>query len=518
MPAVKLKLQPGFYRNGTDYMAAGRYMDGNLVRWHNDVIKSINGWQRRYESDGDELAPLWPDGAATEAARSCLVLSDLGLGVNVYVGTNKKIYAISDSNVVTDVTPASFITQPKDSTLNRGYGIFRYSFGKYGTPRPANQSDEANVFSWGFAEWGEWPIAVARGIATLPLYIKKTSDADFVAITDSPEGAFDAVVTDERFVMTFGNVSDPRLVQWSDQEDYEEWNEADISKQAGSRRLAGTGRLVAGVKTLNQILILGENDAFSCQYVGPPYVYGFTRIGDKCGIIGAEAVAVTATFAAWIGSKAFWIFDGTIQQLNCEVLDYYLRDRDNNQKSKTFAFSISDYSEVWWLYQSTSSPTNDVDSYIVYNHFKKIWYYGRINRTVAADNDPLEYNMMIAPNGVVYDHEVVGANFDGDIPFITTGPLELETGERLLGCSYVFPDEQLDGSVMMELNVRDMPKDAARYARQFDLTTLGAGTGISTTGIMGRDVRMKLYGSGENPNWMIGDFRVIPSGGALPKR
>lgn len=519
MATVKLKLPPGFYHNGTDYTAAGRYVDGNLVRWHNDVIKTINGWQKRYDLAANTPAPpLWSDGLATEAARSCIVLSNLSSGVDVYIGSNKKIYHISNSNVIADVTPAGFSPQPKDSTLNRGYGIFRYGFGKYGSPRPSAQGKQNPVFSWGFAEWGEWPIACARGIATYPLVIKKTTDVDFITIPNSPKGTFDVIVTDERFAMTFGKTTDQRLVEWSDQEDYLTWDPAIITKQTGNRRLAGTGRLVCGVKALGQILILGENDAFSCQYVGPPYVYGFNRVGDKCGVIGAEAVAVTQTFAAWIGAKSFWIFDGSVKQLPCDVLDYYLRDRDDNQKSKTHAFAVSDYSEVWWLYQSTSSETNDVDSYIVFNHAKNVWYYGRIDRTVGVDNDPLEYNMMISPYGYIYDHEVTGANYDGAVPYITTGPLETESGDRLMACSYVYPDEYADGSVLMELNVRDMPKDPVRFRRQFDISRIAPGVGISTQGIMGRDIRMKLYSAETNAQWMIGDFRISTPGGAGPRR
>lgn len=510
----KLRLPPGIYHNGTEYMAAGRYGDCNLIRWHNEIIKSISGWQRRYKEDGTPVSPLWGDGFATEAARSCLVLANTTLGIDLFIGTNKEIYQISSSNVITEVTPAGFTAQPKDSTLNRGYGVFRYGWGPYGTARPSSQSQRAAVFSWGFAEWGEWPIACARGVATAPLYIKTNLDTTFVPIANSPQGAFDVTVTDERFVMTFGKNSDPRLVEWSDQEDYTFWNPASITKQAGNRRLAGTGRLVAGIKTASEILILGENDAFTCQYVGPPYVYGFSRVGDKCGVIGPEAVVAAAGVVMWAGSKSFWIFDGTIKPLDCEVLDYYLMDRDPNQISKTFAFSISDYSEVWWLYQSSASPTGDVDKYLVYNYAMRVWYYGSIRRTIGADSNPLDYVMMVSADGVIFDHEMIGASHGGNYPYITTGPLELENGQRLLGVSYVYPDDYLDGSVMMDLMVRDMPKAPVRYSRTFDLTMINPENGVSTMGIMGRDVRMKLYGAvGGNPNWKVGNFRVDTLGG-----
>lgn len=510
---AKLKLPPGFYKNGTEYMSAGRYSDGDLIRWHNDTIVPINGWQIRVDFVTKlALPPLWGDGAATEAARSGIVLGDATSGVNTFIGSNKHIYHISNTNVVTDVTPAAFTTQPKHAGVAGGYGTFRYSYGKYGTPRPKQQGNLTNVFSWGFAEWGFWPLAVARGVGAKPVYVKKDTDADFVAVASSPVGALDIIVTDERFAMTLGSETDFRIVQWSDQEQYTVWTSA-INNQAGSYRLAGTGKLLCAVKLLNQILIVGENDAFSGRYVGPPYVYGFGRVGNNCGIIGPEAIAVTEQFAAWLGTLSFWIFDGTVKQLPCEVLDFYLKDHDQSQRSKTEAFTLADYSEIWWLYQSKAAAFKEPDSYIVFNYAKQVWYTGRISRTLGIGNNPLAYPLMVSPGGHVYDHEVPSAGRDSRIPFISTGPLELENGKRLLGLAYIYPDEQLDGDVLMELNVRDMPKMPVRYSRQFTLSSP-----TSTQGVMGRDIRMKLYGSGANPNWVIGDFRVEPLEVGTPRR
>lgn len=505
---AKLKLPPGFYKNGTPYSGAGRYIDGDLIRWYNDVIQPVGGWQRRYdEAAHADVAPLWSDGAATEAVRSGIVLGNATNGVNTFLGSNKKIYMVTNSNAVSNVTPAGFVAHPKDATQSRGYGMYRYGFGKYGTPRPASAGRIPNVFSWGFAEWGFWPIACARESNATKLFIKKDTDADFIPIATSPAGAFDVVVTDERFVMIVGSPTDFRSVTWSDREDYEDWTPT-VSNQAGSLRLAGIGKLVRIIKVLDQVLVLGENDAFAGKYVGPPYVYGFDRVGDNCGIIGPEAVAATDTFAVWIGSKSFWIFDGNVKQLPCEVLDFYIKDKSLAQRSKTVAFTSADHSEVWWLYQSNSSPTNEVDSYIVFNYLKNVWYTGRLDRTFGIDADPLYYSLMVSSNGALYDHEVEGAGFDGRVPFITSGPLETESGERVTAMSYVYPDEQADGDVMMELQCRDMPKDPVRHSMVYNLASVARGSPVSTTGIMGRDIRMRLFGSGNNPDWIIGDFRI----------
>lgn len=513
MTAVKLKLPPGLYKNGTEYQAAGRWLDCDLIRWRNDNIHPLQGWQMRFDPATNlDLAPLWGDGAATEAVRSGGAIADGVGGINMFFGSNKKIYMLTNSNVVQDVTPAGWVAPGKDASFLSGYGKFRYSFSLYGTPRPTPQGIPPNVFSWGFAEWGFWAIAVARGIAGAKLKIKRTTDGRFVDIANSPAGTFDCVVTDERFVMTVGNLSDYRRVQWSDQENFDLWVPA-IDNQAGGKTLAGIGKLVCCNKVLGNILIVGENDAFISSYVGPPYVYGFTRVGTRCGIIGPEAMCVTDTFAAWIGGKVFWMFDGTLRQLSCEVLDFYLTDHNVNQRSKTCGFTLSDFSECWWLYQSNESTTGEVDSYIVYNYAKKIWYRGRLDRTFGFDAESLIYPVMVSSSGYVYDHDVPGAGFEGRVPFIVSGPLELESGKKLLGMQYVYPDEQLDGDVRMELQCRGMPNSADFFARDFELLSP-----TSTHGIMGRDIRMKLYSAEINPSWRVGDFRVLPIVGSTPQR
>jgi hypothetical protein len=506
---LKLKLPPGFYANGTDYQAAGRWHTGDLIRWFNDHAKTIFGWQIRSDlANHLPLPPLWGDGTATEAARSAHAVQDGSGGVNAFVGTNKKIYMLTNTNVVSDVTPAGFVAKEKSASFQTGYGLFRYSYGKYGTPRPAGQGIPPNVFTWGFSNWGFWPIVCARDVAGEKLKVKRTSDATFVDIANSPAGTFDAVVTDERIVMTFGNQTDYRKVQWSARENFDVWTPA-IDNQAGGQTLAGGGKLLRGVKVLGQVLILSENDAFSARYVGPPYVYGFKSIGSRCGVIGPNAVSVTDKFAAWAGARSFWLYDGTLQQIPCDILDFYLDDHNKQQRSKTVALTISDYNEIWWLYQSNESVLNEPDSYIVYNYAQKIWYSGRIHRTTGFDADPLVYPFMVDAFGNIYDHEVEGASHDGaGTPYLASGPLELANGKRLFAVSYVYPDEQLRGNVKMDMECYDLPNDEGSnllHSMTFDLMAP-----TSTTGVMARDIRMKLYSSGVSPIWQVGDFRVVP--------
>ena len=56
MALLPLTLPPGVYRNGTDFQAAGRWLDSHLVRWIDNTIRPIGGWST-FSTD-DAAAPL----------------------------------------------------------------------------------------------------------------------------------------------------------------------------------------------------------------------------------------------------------------------------------------------------------------------------------------------------------------------------------------------------------------------------------------------------------------------------
>lgn len=500
---VKLRLPPGFYHNGTDYQAAGRWHRGNLMRWCDGGIKPINGWRRHIQTDNGNTVPqLWTD---NQAPRGGIVYNaGSSSSVNIVIGTNEAIYEVSEAGVITDVTPAGFIAKPLHAVTDSGYGAMAYGRFTYGTARPSIATRIQPIFTWGFSTWGFWPIACARGEG-YRIMIKKDTDARFVPIAASPIGAFDAVVTDERFLMTFGKFEDHLLIEWSDREDYADWVPVPTN-EAGFLRLNGSGRLMRGVVTCNRILVLGEAEAFVGQYVGPPYVYGFDRIADGCGLVAANAVAVTEQFAIWLGKRSFWIYDGSVRELPCEVFGYFFADVNQEQISKIWAGVQPDHSEIWFLYQSKDSATGEHDSYVIYNYALQIWYFGKLDRALHLFSGILRYPIMVTPDGYIYDHDLPSTFRGTDKAYIETGPLEGENGQRMMGFSYVYPDlEEFDDAMLMRLSVRDMPSLEERHAADYILLNP-----TSTMGIMGRAITMKLTETRNHPSWVVGDFRVEP--------
>ena len=66
MAFLPLQIPMGFKKNGTDYECAGRWLDGNLVRFHEGSLRPIGGWQIRISSAYSGVA------RSMHACRSCI--------------------------------------------------------------------------------------------------------------------------------------------------------------------------------------------------------------------------------------------------------------------------------------------------------------------------------------------------------------------------------------------------------------------------------------------------------------
>jgi hypothetical protein len=503
MPLIPIDLKPGVYKNGTAYSGKLRWADSNLVRWKDGAIRVIGGWERRQTSGGANIAALFAD-PTVEAPRNILSWTDNSGDKHVVIGTNKKLYHINTSGTKTDITPAGFTGGDKDSDLLVGYGTFVYGSGAYGTPRSSSGVLPTPVPTWDFALWGENLLAQFRGDGDLYEWVP--GDPAAVAITTAPEGMQDIIVTDERIVLGVGGTNTPRLVQWSASEDNTDWTPS-ATNQAGSLTLAGVGPLLAVTQIANEILILGQNEVYVGRYLGPPYVYGFDRVGDNNGLLSANSLITTARFAMWGAERNFWLYDGSLKKLESDIIDFFYDDLSDTEYSKTYGFTVRDFNEVWWVYQSKTSTTTEPDSYICYDYALNHWTKGKIDRTIGIDKSATSTPVMVSPTGIIYNHELEYAPIsDGITPYCETGPIELGQGDQQAYIDYLYPDEAVANSVTMTIKTKDMPNLTEQVFGPYTLA--------SPTPVRARGRQFALRFEGRDAGWKIGLMRAnVKSGG-----
>lgn len=278
---------------------------------------------------------------------------------------------------------------------------------------------EAPLVGWGAGQWGAGPWGVGTTSAsTIRLWSQQNFGQDLVfgpyggpiyywdaaagintraVRLDSLLGATDVPVVQNfvfvsdtsNFVLAFGCndygsiVQDPMLIRWSDQESARDWSPT-ATNQAGSVRLSHGSRIVTCVQTRQEIVVITDSSVYSLQYQGPPVVWGSQLLGDNISIVSQNSAVAASGRVYWMGVDKFYVYDGRVQTLRCDLRQYIYSDINLNQSLQFFCGTNEGFNEVWWFYCSANSSV--IDKYVVYNYGEDIWYYGTMNRTAWLDS------------------------------------------------------------------------------------------------------------------------------------
>lgn len=502
MARFPLALPPGVVRNGTIYQAKGRYYDANLVRWYGgNVLGPIGGWVERTTN------------TVTGAPRAALAWKDNSVVTWLAIGTHSKLYACDRAGDTYDITPDGFTSGSVDATAAIGYGMGDYGVGAFGTPRP-DTALVVDATQWSLDTWGEYLLGVSPDDGNI--YQWELDGGTPAAAVDNAPTCKALVVTPERFVFALGT-SDPRTVAWCDQEDNTTW-EAGETNQAGAFPLQTGGRLMCGRNVRGGTLLLTGIDVHIANYVGGVDVYGFTKLAEGCGAVSRQCAVEYDMMCAWMSPSGFWNYNGYVQQIPCDVLDYVFRDINVTQVSKIWGVLNSQFSEIEWRY--CSSTSNEIDRCVVWNYATGTWTIGRPARTCGVDRGIFTNPIMVDIDGYIYNHES-GYDYGGDTPYAETGPFELggwtgqgvtpgalaSSGFNVMHCTQLVPDDASVGDVNATFYGRLNP-DAEEST--YGPYTLTAKTDIR---FVSRVLRVRF--SGVNPvNWRVGapNLELMPGG------
>jgi hypothetical protein len=582
---VPLKVPPGVFRNGTQYQSAGRWYDSNLVRWFEQTLRPIGGWEKRLENETGTYLNIqvngvmrgshsWRDNAgnqwlaaggsknlyiikaskkpyditpyrdtgtltnafSTTSGSAVVVVADTAHGsntgdtVNFTNGTaiGSSGITLSGNYIITKIDVDSYTVTASgnaasteankgsadykyqinigyvDSQAQNGFGTWLYGQSTYGTPRPQfSATGIIPASTWALDNWGEYLLACRNDDGKIYEWTLNTANRAAI-VTNAPTGNSSILVTPERFVFALGAGGNPRKVQWCDQEDNTDWSPS-ATNQAGDFELSTSGKLICGERTRYGSLLLTTVDAHLATYQGPPYVYGFERIGFGCGVISAQASVSIDNGAVWMSDGVFYLFDGAIKPLQCDVSDYVFSDFNYGQAAKVAAVLNSEFFEVTWFYPSGGS--SECDRYVSWNFRENVWYFGTLARTTGVPAGVFQYPIMFDPSGYVYDHEV-GYSYDGAAPYAESGPVEFGNGDRIMVARQVLPDEKIQGQVNVTFKTRFAPEGVESTYGPYTISAQYTDVRFS-----GRQVSYKVTGV-ELGDWRVGNFRLEAVPGA----
>jgi hypothetical protein len=493
MTLIPLDIPAGFYRNGTDLEQSGRWRDGSLVRWRDNSLRPVGGWQERKAS------------FCTNVVRGMHTWEALNGTARLAGGSHSELVLMTGDGTLTDITPSDLATGREDAEVETGYGYGFYGRGYYGTPRQ-DLGNYSEATTWSLDNFGEDLIACHYDDGRILIWDTSAAPAAASALANAPTGNLGVVVTEERFIFALGAGGNPRKVQWCDFEDSTTWAPASTN-QAGDIELQTSGQIMQGIRTRGQTLIITDTDAHTARYTGPPFVYAFERVGTACGAVSRMSAVDTDAGAFWMGQRAFFRFDGNaVQEIKCDVFDYVFGDFNQAQQSKVWSFANGQFGEIWWFY--CSGDSTEIDRYVAYDYKEGHWLIGNLSRTSGVQRGVFRYPFMAGhdADSDIYEHEV-GLNVDSGAVFAETGPVSLGSGEQIGKVTQLIPDEKTQGDVDVTFKTRFYPNAAE--------TTHGPFTPSNPTSVRfsGRQMRMRVEGA-KLADWRVGNMRIdVKAGG-----
>jgi hypothetical protein len=338
-----------------------------------------------------------------------------------------------------------------------------------------------------------------------------------------------------RFVLAFGcndyGTADQNLmlIRWSDQESAVSWTPA-ATNQAGSLTLSHGSEIVGVAQVRQEILVWTDIALYSLQYLGPPIVWGSQMLADNVSLISDRAMITAGGVTYWMGEEKFYVYDGRVQTLPCDLRQYVFSDFNLNQAEQVFASTVERFNEVWWFYCSADNNTSSPDKYVVYNYLEKIWYYGTMDRTTWIDASIIsDFPIAAYGNQLLYQESGVDDNSTGTAAaiesYITSSEFDIDDGHNFSFVWRVLPDITFRGSTAgsptATLTLLPLQNSGSGYNNPASLG--GSDNGVITrsavvpveqfTGqvnirVRGRQMAMKIESDGVGVMWQLGSPRI----------
>jgi len=267
---------------------------------------------------------------------------------------------------------------------------------------------------------------------------------------------------------TRSNVLDPLLISWCDQENILEW-EPKSTNTAGNLRLSSGSQIIGGLRARQETLIWTDTALYSLQFIGAPLTFGVNLVNEGVGLIGPNAAVNSPAGVFWMDRKGFYVYNGSVQPVDCSVHSYVFDDINESQNFQFFGLLNRQFNEVGWFYNSSDSDLPD--RYVTYNYVDKVWSIGKLARTAWLD-EGVENNPRAAGEAsssyYIYDHET-GNDADGSPMtevYIESADFDIGEGENFQFVRRMIPDVNFTGTggsgqqINTVLKTRNYPGDS----------------------------------------------------------
>ena len=503
MARTALEIAPGFAIDDTVYGAEGLWRDGSLIRFWRGKPQTVGGWQK------------FTDTAMSGICRGVLSWTDTSGVLNIGMGTHTNLYAWTGGGLY-DITPTGLAAGSVDGSVGSGFGSGTFGSSTWGGGTAAEYWPR----TWSLDNFGQTLMANPRN-GTIYQWSNNVSVVA-AAVTNAPTNVTTMLVSNTRQVMAFGctNVSsvfNPMCIRGSDANAPTSWTPA-VGSLAFEVTLSGGGRIVAAKRVGNYIVVWTDNSVYLGTYVGSAtQIWKFDKVGEHCGLVGAQAVCVRNQTCFWVGTDLqfrSYTIGGAVQIMVSTVQAQFASNLASNQQDKIVATTLTAFDEVWFFYPDSRDGTEN-SRYVAFSAADQTipWFKGQLVRTSFADEGPSQYPIGVDAGGLGYYHEL-GQSADGArLPwYIESAGQYIGDGDQRMLVKGIWPDFQNQiGTVTLTVYTRGYPQDTEKTKGPFSLTA-----SLSKKDFMadGRVIRFRMEGNNAPSFVRFGKIAVeaVPTG------
>jgi len=434
-----------------------------------------------------------------------------------------------------------------------GWGAGAWGAGTWGN----GGTNNASLRLWSQSNYGEDLIFGYRGGPIYYWYASGGTGTRGVLLS-SLSGASDVptvqnmiFVSDNRFVFAFGcnnygeGTLNPMLIRWSNYEDAASWTPGQAS-QASYMTLSHGSEIVTVVQARQEMVVFTDSALYSLQYLGPPGFWSQQLLGDNVSIIGPNAAMIASGRVFWMGVDKFYMYDGRVNTLNCDLRKYIYQNINFEQNQQVFCSTNEGFNEVWWFYCSVTgpdgtgtpaNPNTSIDRYVIYNYLEAdgkggqgVWYHGSLARTAWLDSGLREYPIAATYSNNLVNHEqgVDNGETETTLPieaYISSAEFDIEDGDRFGFVWRMLPDVTFEGSTVTNPSAVMTLIPMANSGSGYNNPTSVAGSDNATvtrtarvpieqfTGqvyirVRGRQMIMKVESTDLGVQWQLGYPRI----------
>jgi hypothetical protein len=168
-----------------------------------------------------------------------------------------------------------------------------------------------------------------------------------------------------------------------------------------------------------------------------------------------------------MGVDKFYVYDGRVNTLNCDLRKYIYQDINLGQSEQFFCGTNEGFNEVWWFYCSITGPDGTgtvenpntiIDKYVIYNYIENdgkggigVWYHGTMQRTAWLDSGLRDFPVAATYSYNLVNHESGVDNGEGatTLPidsYISSSEFDIDDGDHFGFVYRMLPDMAFDGS------------------------------------------------------------------------